>query len=151
MFAVCIIFAIIIFPPYHFAFYSTSYSSSNTDLHHSFVQSSPGTSTAICENQLFFFAPCQCLTLAGIFITLPSHRLTASFPFLNHIISYAMLTINLKPYFRSIYFQISFGGMPCTHLPKTIPYDHKQNTHKQILRKRPHYRLRKVSKYKLCL
>ena len=62
---------IMLFPPYHIAFSSTSYSASDTGSHHSLVQSSPGTSTAICENQLFFFAPCQCFILAGINLTLP--------------------------------------------------------------------------------
>lgn len=37
-------------------------SSSLTGSHHSLRQSSPGTSTAICENQLSALAPCQCLT-----------------------------------------------------------------------------------------
>ena len=42
--------------------------------------SSPGHSMAMWLNQLSFFAPCQCLTLAGIITTLPSCRLTAALP-----------------------------------------------------------------------
>ena len=48
--------------------------------HHSFRQFLPGTSTAMWLNQLSFFAPCQCFTFAGIMMTLPSCRLTASLP-----------------------------------------------------------------------
>ena len=50
------------------------------DTAQSYFNSSPGISTAMCENQLSFFAPCQCLRFAGIITTLPSCRLTASFP-----------------------------------------------------------------------
>ncbi len=64
-------------PPQYF---KLLYCSSETGSHHSLLHSSPGTSTAMCENQLSFFAPCQCLTFAGIITTLPSCRLTASFP-----------------------------------------------------------------------
>lgn len=60
--------------------YSFAYSSSDTGSHHAFLQCSPGTSTAIWLNQLSFFAPCQCLTLAEIITTLPSCRLTAALP-----------------------------------------------------------------------
>lgn len=60
--------------------YRLLYSASLTDSHHSVLQSVPGTSTAICENQLSRFAPCQCLTFAGIVITVPAVRLTAAFP-----------------------------------------------------------------------
>ena len=45
---------------------SLPYASSETGSHHSFLAFSPGTSTAMCENQLSFFAPCQCLTPAGM-------------------------------------------------------------------------------------
>ena len=48
--------------------------------HHSFDVSSPGTSTAKCENQESFLAPCQCFTSAEIVITIPGFRLMASFP-----------------------------------------------------------------------
>ena len=56
------------------------YASSSTGSHHSFLVSSPGTSTAIWENQLSAFAPCQCFTSAGMVMTIPGSRLTASFP-----------------------------------------------------------------------
>ena len=59
---------------------SFAYASSETGSHHSFRQSSPGTSTAMWLNQLSFFAPCQCLTLAGIMTTLPGCRLTVGLP-----------------------------------------------------------------------
>ena len=39
-------------------------------------------------------------------------------PVLNHIISYAILTLIIKPYFKSIYSKKYFGGMPCTQLDK---------------------------------
>ena len=61
-------------------FYSLLYSSSVTGSHHSLDVSSPGTSTARWENQLSFFAPCQCLTLAGITTTSPGFRLCAALP-----------------------------------------------------------------------
>lgn len=48
--------------------------------HHSLLQSSPGTSTAMWLNQLSALAPCQCLTLAGMVITVPGVRLTAGLP-----------------------------------------------------------------------
>ena len=56
------------------------YSSSVTASSHSLDVFSPGISTAICENQLFFFAPCQCLTFAKISTTSPGFRLRAGFP-----------------------------------------------------------------------
>ena len=59
---------------------SAAYSASVTGSHHSLLQSSPGTSTAMWLNQLSALAPCQCLTLAGIMMTLPSCRLTAGLP-----------------------------------------------------------------------
>ena len=37
--------------------------------------------------------------------------------------------------------------MLCTHLPKTISYEHKQNAHTQIRRKRPQYRQFPVGHY----
>ena len=42
--------------------------------------SSPGTSTAICENQLSFLAPCQCFTSGGMVMTVPGSRLTGALP-----------------------------------------------------------------------
>lgn len=60
--------------------YSFAYSSSDTGSHHSLLASSPGTSTAMCENHESAFAPCQCFTFAEIVITVPGSRLTASFP-----------------------------------------------------------------------
>ena len=60
--------------------FSLAYSSSVTGSHHSLLQSSPGTSTAMWLNQLSALAPCQCLTLAGMVITVPGGRLTAGLP-----------------------------------------------------------------------
>ena len=60
--------------------FSLAYSSSVTGSHHSLLQSSPGTSTAMWLNQLSALAPCQCLTLAGMVITVPGVRLTAGLP-----------------------------------------------------------------------
>ena len=59
---------------------SFAYASSLTGSHHSFLHSVPGTSTAMWLNQLSRFAPCQCLTLAGIVMTVPGWRLTAGCP-----------------------------------------------------------------------
>ena len=59
---------------------SFAYASSLTGSHHSFLHSVPGTSTAMWLNQLSHFAPCQCLTLAGIVMTVPGWRLTAGCP-----------------------------------------------------------------------
>ena len=61
---------------------SFAYASSLTGSHHSFLHSVPGTSTAMWLNQLSRFAPCQCLTLAGIVMTVPGWRLTAGLPLL---------------------------------------------------------------------
>lgn len=52
-------------------FYSFSYASSDTGSCHSVELSSPGTSTARCENQLSAAAPCQCFTSAGMFTISP--------------------------------------------------------------------------------
>ena len=60
--------------------FSLAYSSSVTGSHHSLLQSLPGTSTAMWLNQLSALAPCQCLTLAGMVITVPGVRLTAGLP-----------------------------------------------------------------------
>lgn len=59
---------------------SKLYSSSVTGSCHSLEVFSPGTSTAMCENQLFLFAPCQCLTFAGMTTTSPAFRLRAGLP-----------------------------------------------------------------------
>ena len=59
---------------------SASYSASLTGSHHSLEQASPGISTAMWLNQLSRLAPCQCLTSAGMTMTLPGSRLTASLP-----------------------------------------------------------------------
>ena len=56
------------------------YCSSFTGSHHSLDVSSPGTSTAKWLNQLSFWAPCQCLTFAGIVTTSPGFKLWAGFP-----------------------------------------------------------------------
>ena len=42
--------------------------------------SSPGTSTARCENQLSGAAPCQCLTSGGMFTTSPGTSSCAGLP-----------------------------------------------------------------------
>ena len=60
--------------------FSLAYSSSVTGSHHSLLQSLLGTSTAMWLNQLSALAPCQCLTLAGMVITVPGVRLTAGLP-----------------------------------------------------------------------
>ena len=57
-----------------------AYSASLTGLHHSLRHSSPVTSTAIWLNQLSAFAPCQCLTFAGMVTTSPGVRLCAGLP-----------------------------------------------------------------------
>ncbi len=65
----------------HFRHYfNLSYSSSVTGSSHSLDVSSPGTLNARCENQLSAAAPCQCFTLAGIWITVPGRISTAGFP-----------------------------------------------------------------------
>ena len=51
-----------------------------TSSHHSVEVSTPGHSTAICENQLSALAPCQCFTFAGIVITPPSCSDIGSLP-----------------------------------------------------------------------
>ena len=56
------------------------YSSSVTGSSHSLEVPSPAGSNVMWLNQLFFFAPCQCLTFAGITTTLPASIETASFP-----------------------------------------------------------------------
>ena len=61
-------------------YFSFPYSSSDTASHHSFEVSSPGTSTARCENQLSGAAPCQCFTSAGILMQSPGFISIASFP-----------------------------------------------------------------------
>ena len=53
---------------------------SSTGSSHSFSVCSPGTSTARCENQLSFAAPCQCLTPAGIVTASPGRSACAGFP-----------------------------------------------------------------------
>ncbi len=50
---------------------AAAYASSSTGSHHSFEVSVPGTSSAMCWNQLSGAAPCQCLTLAGMFTVSP--------------------------------------------------------------------------------
>lgn len=61
-------------------YFSAAYMLSSTGSSHSLRVSSPGTSTAIWENQLSAFAPCQCLTPAGIGMTVPGSRLTGALP-----------------------------------------------------------------------
>lgn len=61
-------------------FYSSEYSSSPTASSHSFAVSSPGHSTAKCENQESFFAPCQCFTPGAMTTTSPGFRLCAALP-----------------------------------------------------------------------
>ena len=57
-----------------------SYSSSVTGSSHSLKALSPGTSKARWANQQSAAAPCQCLTFAGIWITVPGRIYTAGFP-----------------------------------------------------------------------
>ena len=64
-----------------FQYFSNSlYSSSLTGSHHSLEVSSPGISAAIWENQLSFFAPCQCLTSGGTVMIVPGVSGTGAFP-----------------------------------------------------------------------
>lgn len=56
------------------------YCSSVTGSSHTFSDSSPGTANAKCANHESLAAPCQCLTLAGIWITVPGRISTAGFP-----------------------------------------------------------------------
>ena len=56
-------------------------SASSSKSSRSRLESFFGTSTAMCENQLSYFAPCQCFTSGGMVITIPAFKLTASFPF----------------------------------------------------------------------
>ncbi|GEM_PF-3441416 len=77
------------------------YSSSDTGSHHSFRQFSPGTSMAIWLNRLSFFAPCQCLTLAGSIITLPRCRLTAALPSARYQPSPAVQSQSCPPPFEA--------------------------------------------------
>ena len=60
--------------------YNFPYWLSSTGSNHSFCVSTPGTSTAKCENQEFLLAPCQCFTFAGIVTTSPGFRTLTSFP-----------------------------------------------------------------------
>ena len=59
---------------------SASYCASVTSSSHSLEAFSPGTSTAMCENQLSFFAPCQCLTSGGMTTTSPGFKDCAGLP-----------------------------------------------------------------------
>ena len=59
---------------------SLSYSLSATGSSHSLLVFSPGTSMAICENQLSAAAPCQCFVLAGISTTSPLWSMRAGLP-----------------------------------------------------------------------
>ena len=59
---------------------SLPYCSSSTGSSHSLPVFSPGTSTAMCENQLSFLAPCQCLTSGGITTTSPGLSERAGLP-----------------------------------------------------------------------
>ena len=56
------------------------YSSSLTASCHSLDVFSPGISKARWANQLSFAAPCQCFTLAGIWMTVPGRISCAGFP-----------------------------------------------------------------------
>lgn len=56
------------------------YSTSLTGSNHSLEVFSPSISTARCANQLSAAAPCQCLTFAGMLITVPGRIITAGFP-----------------------------------------------------------------------
>lgn len=56
------------------------YSSSLTASCHSLDVFSPGISKARCANQLSFAAPCQCFTLAGMWMTVPGRISCAGFP-----------------------------------------------------------------------
>ena len=56
------------------------YSSSLTASCHSLDVFSPGISKARCANQLSFAAPCQCFTLAGIWMTVPGRISCAGLP-----------------------------------------------------------------------
>lgn len=53
-----------------------------------------------------------------LYISWNQYNFPPCFHFLNHIISYAILTIIPKPNFRSICFFNNFGGLPCTQLDK---------------------------------
>ena len=56
------------------------YSSSLTASCHSLDVFSPGISKARWANQLSFAAPCQCFTLAGMWMTVPGRISCAGFP-----------------------------------------------------------------------
>ena len=56
------------------------YSSSLTASCHSLEVFSPGISKARCANQLSFAAPCQCFTLAGMWMTVPGRISCAGLP-----------------------------------------------------------------------
>ena len=62
------------------AYFSLPYSSSDTGSSHWLEPPSAGTSTARCENQLSFAAPCQCFTSGGIFTTSPGKSSLAGCP-----------------------------------------------------------------------
>ena len=53
------------------SYFNFPYSSSDTASHHSFDVSSPGTSTAKCENHESLAAPCQCVTSGGMLMQSP--------------------------------------------------------------------------------
>ena len=61
-------------------YFNLSYSSSVTGSSHSLELFSPGISKARWANQLSFAAPCQCFTLAGIWMTVPGRISCAGLP-----------------------------------------------------------------------
>lgn len=61
-------------------YFSLPYSSSVTGSSHSLEVFSPGTSKARWANHPSAAAPCQCLTLAGIWMTVPGRISTAGLP-----------------------------------------------------------------------
>ena len=67
-------------PPTAYYFPNLSYSASVTGSSHSLEAFSPGISKARWANQLSAAAPCQCFTLAGMWMTSPGSICTASLP-----------------------------------------------------------------------
>ena len=67
-------------PPTAYYFPNLSYSASVTGSSHSLEVFSPGISKARWANQLSAAAPCQCFTLAGMWMTSPGSICTASLP-----------------------------------------------------------------------
>ena len=73
-------FTFFIIVKYYGCYFILLYSSSLTASSHSLDVFSPGISKARWANQLSFAAPCQCFTLAGIWMTVPGRISCAGLP-----------------------------------------------------------------------